>query len=506
MLWHVIRPYGNAASPKTACHDYLVSIRKHTAYNFAGSVVSLAVLLVSIPWYLQLIGMERYGVLSILWLLFGYFGFFDFGIGRAVAQRVAALSDKGDRKKIEVLWAGLLVNLVLAVLGAFFLYFALGYILTNWIDIDAGVRGEVDTAVFWVSLSLIPSIASGALSGVVLGSEKFLMLNIVDVTGKVALQILPLATALLFSPELGSVTQAIFIARVLAFFLWVFACIKLLPDSMFPRWKPGIASTLWKYGSWITLGMLLAPLLSGVERLVIGHLQGATFVTHYAIPFSLIAPIALLSASLSNALFPRFASEEKYGTRRLADNAVLAVVCLVTPIMVLAAFIVQPFLSVWIDVEFSGNTVGIAQVLIVGFWANSVAKVFHTKLQGEGKPETVAIIHLMEVLPFILTMYLMISQWGVLGAALAWTIRTVADMLLLGNKSGAWRFPQGYILFAFVLVVGAALISTLIGQDTSLLLVVGIPLVFLAVVWSWKLGLKAYVVALCSKQTDKQYL
>ncbi len=446
--------------------------------------------------------MERYGVLSILWLLFGYFGFFDFGIGRAVAHRVAGLSANADRRKIETLWAGLMLNLLLAAAGAFFLYFALRHVLTHWIAVDADLQEEVHASVFWVALSLIPSIASGALQGVVLGSKKFLLLNVVDVSGKTALQILPLATAFFLSPDLESIAQAILAARVLALLLWIFACRNSLPGSMLPSWKPGLARILWKYGSWVTVGMLLAPLLSGVERLVIGHLQGAAFVVLYVVPFSLIAPVALLSASLSNALFPRFA-EEEHGAQLLAENAVFAILILVTPIMVAMSFLVQPFLSIWIDTEFSVQTIGVAQLLIVGFWANSLAKVFHTKLQGVGKPKVVAGIHLAELFPFLLILYLMTREWGILGAAFAWSIRSVVDMLLLGNRSGAWAFPPGQVLFGFGLVVSAALISTMLDLDILMLVLTGIPLVLLSLLWSWRLGLKDYVPALLSWMARK---
>ncbi|WP_456418134.1 hypothetical protein [Thiolapillus sp.] len=486
-----------------AAFDRFVSTKKHTFYNFVGSAVSLGILLISVPWYLQLIGMERYGVLSILWLLFGYFGFFDFGIGRAIAHKIAGLSADGDDKKIDVLWAGLFVNLFLAVIGAFFLYFALGYVLTYWVNMDSSLREEVRASVLWVSLSLIPSIASSALHGVVLGRQKFLLLNTVDVAGKLLLQFLPLATAYFFTPDLESVTQAVFVARLLAFLFWVMASRKALHGSMQPRWKPDVARTLWKYGSWITLGMLLAPLLSGVERLVIGYLRDASFVALYAVPFSLVAPVALLSASLSNALFPRFAAEGKHDVQQLAMDAALAVAILVTPILVVVAFLVYPFTAIWIDAEFARNTVGVAQLLIVGFWANSLAKVFHTKLQGEGRPKVIVRAHLAELIPFLVVLYLMTSYWGILGAAAAWSIRSVADMLLLGNKSGAWVFPRGYLLTGFGLVATAAAASSILVFDAALFVVAGVFLFLISLLWSWRLGLKGYVLSLMPRAWRK---
>ena len=64
-----------------------MSISRFASYNLLGQAVPIVVSLVTMPLFVQAVGLERYGILSICWLLLGYFGVLDLGLSRAAAQR-----------------------------------------------------------------------------------------------------------------------------------------------------------------------------------------------------------------------------------------------------------------------------------------------------------------------------------------------------------------------------------------------------------------------------------
>ena len=131
-----------------------MSIRRNTAYNLLGSVIPLAVSLVTIPIYMGLIGEARYGVLAIAWLLLGYFGLFDLGLGRATAQRIAALRDGTAEERARTFWTALAMNLGLGVIGGLIIWPVAAYFFGNVFKIEDALRPEVQAAVPWLILAV----------------------------------------------------------------------------------------------------------------------------------------------------------------------------------------------------------------------------------------------------------------------------------------------------------------------------------------------------------------
>lgn len=164
-----------------------LSIRRNTAYNLLGSLIPLAVSLVTIPIYLGLIGEARYGVLAIAWLLLGYFGLFDLGLGRATAQRIAALHDGTASERAQTFWTALTLNIGLGILGGLLIWPLASYFFGNVFQVDEALRPEMQAAVPWLILAVPMATLSGVLSGALQGRERFLELNLISVSGTVCL-------------------------------------------------------------------------------------------------------------------------------------------------------------------------------------------------------------------------------------------------------------------------------------------------------------------------------
>jgi len=59
-------------------------LAKNTVFNFIGQTIPALVAIVTIPYIIHGLGVERFGILSLVWVVLGYFNLFDLGLGRAV--------------------------------------------------------------------------------------------------------------------------------------------------------------------------------------------------------------------------------------------------------------------------------------------------------------------------------------------------------------------------------------------------------------------------------------
>ena len=236
-----------------------MSIKRHFSLNIAGGVVPLALSLVTLPVYLNAIGEERYGVLAIVWVLLGYFRLFDLGLGRATAQRIAALDDDVEDRRASAFWTAVVLNVLLGLVGAILIWIVAVALFSTVIKVDGMIAREVLDALPWLALALPLIMLISVLTGALQGWGRFLELNVISVVGEVVFQVVLLSVALYLSPELQWVLPAAVSARLITTLLFLQRCValvgrfrstflsrsealRLLPDGGLRRWLDAVRS------------------------------------------------------------------------------------------------------------------------------------------------------------------------------------------------------------------------------------------------------------------------
>lgn len=416
-----------------------MNLGRNTLYNLAGGIIPLVGALITVPIYVKLIGPARYGVLAIAWLLLGYFGLFDLGLGRATSFRIASLKTASPAERADTFWAAVVINLLMGLVGAAVLWAAAGYFFSYVFKVQAALRPEMIAAVPLLAATVPVATLSGVLTGALQGREKFLGINVVSVIWTLLFQILPLGVAWWLGPNIVQILCAALAARVLALAVLAELCRREITRGHPIRWVRREAPQLLKYGGWVTVASLLGPLLVIVDRFAIGAMLGAESVAVYTIPYQPAKQIQILPAALTGALFPRISAASPAAQQRYARDATLTIASLVSLPVVGALFLADPALRLWIGDNLGGKAAPVAKLLLVGFWLNALAMIPYTNLQASGRPDMVTKVQLLEIPIYFLVLYLGLTQFGVAGAAGAFLLRCGLDYLLL-----SWMCNRGF--------------------------------------------------------------
>jgi O-antigen/teichoic acid export membrane protein len=475
-----------------------MSISRNTTYNLLGSAIPLAVSLVTIPIYMRLIGEARYGVLAIAWLLLGYFGLFDLGLGRAVAQRIATLRDSPAYERAQTFWTAFVLNVGFGIFGGLLIWPVAAYFFGEVFKIEDALRPEMLGAVPWLVLAVPLATLSGVLSGALQGRERFLELNLISVSGTVLFQLFPLSVAMLWGPNLIFILPAAIFVRLITLLILFESCRRHIINGHAATFARAQAAQLLRFGGWVTVTSFIGPMMVILDRFLIGALFGAKAVSYYTIPFQLTERATIISNALTSALFPRFASAGSEEEQRLAHEGLRALAVVMTPLVAVGIFIMAPFLARWITPDFARQSALVGQIILLGFWVNGFAKIPYAQLQARGRPDLVAKCHLGEILPYFGLLYLGLSTFGLAGAAVAFTLRVLVDFVLLASFAGILQPSLRTLLVPLLLVVTAFLITLLSTPGQSDWFVLIAFHLLITMTWAWRqapTGLRKFAVS-----------
>ncbi|MCI5221841.1 MAG: flippase [Candidatus Electrothrix sp. AR4] len=463
-----------------------LSIQRSAIYNLIGAIVPLVVSFFTVPLYLELIGEARYGVLTVVWLLLGYFGLFDLGLGRATAQRIAVLHDASAEERAHTFWTALTLNLGLGILGGLLISSVAVCFLGSVFKIEDALRPELLAAIPWLILAVPMATLSGVFAGALQGRERFLELNLISVSGTVLFQLIPLSVAAFWKVDLRLLLPAALFARYLTLVALFLSCQRHIILNHPPSFMREQARQLIRFGGWVTVTSFIGPMMVILDRFIIAVLSGAKAVSFYTVPFQLGERCTILSSSLVSALFPRFAAVSSAEEYRLAVKGLRLLVVVMTPLVAVVLLFMEPFLAWWINPVFADQSAQAGQIILLGFWFNSFAKIPSVQLQARGRPDLVAKCHLAEILPYFLLLYLGISLFGLVGAAGAFSLRVVLDLLLLAAFAGVLRYLLCLLLIPVLLLAVAFFIS--LQSSLSQLEWISYVMAHLlfTIVWAWR--------------------
>lgn len=410
-------------------------LTRNTILNLIGQLVPMVVGVVTIPILIRHLGTDRFAVITIAWMLIGYFSLFDMGLGRALTQLIAEKIGKNKYEDIPgIFWTSMSLMLAFSIFGALFIGALASPLVHSVLNVPLSLQSETISALYIMAISIPFVIMTAALVGVLTAYHRFDIINAIRIpmgtySYAAPLMILPL------SSKLVPIIAALLLGRVVTFVIHLSYCLKIAPDL---RTKiviqKSIIKPLFKFGGWLTVSNILGPFMVYFDRFLIGSIISITAVAYYTTPYEFITKLWIIPGSLMNVLFPAFAStytEDPSHTAELFHRAVKYQLLGIFPIVFAIVAGAHQGFTLWLGDAFADSSYRVLQWLTIGVFINCLAQVPYSFLQGIGKPDVTSKLHVAELLLYIPALWLLVRTVGITGAAIAWTGRVAIDTALL---------------------------------------------------------------------------
>ena len=403
------------------------------AWNLAGYIVPFAVGVITIPRLIHGLGVERFGILTLAWVLIGAFSIFDFGLGRALTQVVATALGRGAIGELApIVWSSLLLMFVSGVVGAGIVVALAPALVHSWLRIPLWLQSESLGAFYLLALGLPVVVVSAGLRGILEAQQRFDLSNLVRIPLGAYTFVGPLVI-LVWTNSLVASVLVLLVGRLVAAIAYVWLCLRVTPGlARRPQIRLANMITVLGLGAWISVSNFISPVIAYADRFVIGAAVSVAAVAYYAAPYDLVVRALFIPSAIASVFFPAFAlsfvSNPKR-TDRLLIQASKYLLILMFPILLTTVVFANEGLRIWLGGDFARHGMRVLQLLAIGVFANGLAQLPFALIQAAGKPDLTAKLHVIEALIYLPTLWGLIAVAGIEGAALAWMLRVLVDMI-----------------------------------------------------------------------------
>ena len=403
-----------------------MSLIKNSTWNIAGFVLPLIVAIPAMGFIGRSLGLEKFGLFTLAYALVGYAGIFDMGLSRAVIRAIAINSnDENSIKKI--LGTASVFIFFLGLLATSIVYFNAARIV-DLLSVSQQLREDAIQGFQYLSLAVLPLLLSTVWFSYLEGDGRFYKLSILKTVTGIAISLGPV----LFIMHTASFKFAVLglvIGRIITVLIAYIYSLEHYRKFIF-RANINTLKELIKFGGWVTISNILSPIMVYFDRFFISNIVGAQSVAFYTAPAEAVSRLLMIPMAVSRVIFPKLSAKHSDA----AEQTALASKLLLAFSLCIACFVIifaKLLLLLWVGDAYLGEAVTVLRILIIGLIFNSLAQIPNAKLQAAGHSKTTALTHLTEIIPYIAILYTLVLNFGLVGAAIAWTTRVLFDYLAL---------------------------------------------------------------------------
>ncbi len=439
-------------------------IKRNLLANYIGQAWTSFISIVFVPFYLQFLGVEAYGLIGFFVLLSNWLLLLDMGMTPTMSREMASFSaGKRTNESIRDLLRSVeILAVIISLLIFISIYFTSSNIALYWIKAKELSVKTVSQSVVLMGLIVALKFLESIYRSVIIGLQKHVFLNIFNVVLSTLRGFGAVIVLAYFSPTI----QAFFLwnvfISVLTLFIFNIYIYRSIPHiNRTARFSINELLAVRKFATGIIGITLVTLILTQVDKVLLSRFLTLSEFGNYNI-LSLVAGVLVtLLGPITTTFYPKFselyALNREFEISETFHKAAQLVTVIIGPLSVIMIFYSELIFKLWLhDSSFDSSSLFMFRLMVISNLLISLWYVPHQFQLATGWTKLTVYFNTIATFLIVPSLLFLIPLYGVIGSVFVNTLLhisylTIAAFLffrmrLIGEK---WRWYKEDILYPF---------------------------------------------------------
>jgi O-antigen/teichoic acid export membrane protein len=402
---------------------------RNSLWNLSGSALPMVVALATVPLLIRALGIEGYGIVTLVGSVIGYFAVLDINLTAGSIKYLAEHHAARDRRRFaETFWFGIFFYGLLGLLGAAAIFLAAETLVIRFFKVSDAAYEATVLAFQIGALGFLLSQLQNYLLVVPQALQRYDRSAQSEAFFGIVVNLASVAAAIAGMGIVGVIMARVGVAAVnILYLVWLIRRFRLHLRFRWPRKE--VRTALTSFSAYAYLSKLASVMHQHADKLIVGALAGPVALTFYTVPVTLAGRILGLTYRLSSVIYPRASALAASGRIEELRPVYLGVMRYVTYINLAALGMIvlagEEFLRRWVGEEFVQQGYPVLVLVTVAFLVDSLTNIPSLVNDALGHPRITGRFALANGVVGVAMVYVGTSLAGIIGAASGHLIASV---------------------------------------------------------------------------------
>lgn len=396
---------------------------RNSLWNMTGSALPALVALATVPLMIKGLGIEGFGVVTLITSVIGYFGIFDVNLSAGSIKYLSEHHARQDQRRFaETFWFGVGFYALLGLAGGVLLFAFAAPLLDHFFSVSPALHDDATHGLQIAALGFALLQLQNYLMVVPHSLQRYDRSARGEAFFGIAVNLVSAAVALQGGGITGVLAARVAVSATnLLWLSWLIRQLGMPLAPALPSREVCIALAQFSGHSW--LSRMASMLHQHADKLIIGALAGPVALALYTVPSQLASRILGLTYRLSSVIYPRVSALAATGEQRQLHALYLDATRILTylnfAVLGMIAITGELFLTKWVGAEFVDDGYPVLLLVTAGLLVDSLTVIPSLVNDGLGHPKITGRFAIARGLLGVAMVWAGTTWGGIVGAAAA---------------------------------------------------------------------------------------